>query len=98
MTEFRLDNQNNAIIITPIEMPNDDDFELWAHIFLHMPEITITEFAAGADRHQLRFNYAKHNFNLNFEHYSNSIWINGEGVEANHLLAALTHYLITQIQ
>jgi hypothetical protein len=61
--------------------------------FLHSDEISISEFAAGADRHQLRFNYANHTFNLNFEHYSQSVWINGEGQDADNLLAALTFYL-----
>jgi len=98
MIDFQLDNKHNAIIISPTEMPNDEDFELWANLFLHFPLITITEFEAGADRHQLRFNYEQHNFNLNFEHYSNSIWINGEGAEAEHLLAALTLYFMTQLQ
>lgn len=98
MTDFQLDNQHNAIIVTPSHMPNDDDFELWAHLFLHMPELKIAEFEAGADRHQLRFSYMQQNFNLNFEHYSNSVWINGEGAEAEHLLAALTHYFITNMQ
>jgi hypothetical protein len=55
MTQLQLDNQHNAIIIIPSEMPNDDDFELWAQLFLHGPEIVIGEFAAGADRHQCRF-------------------------------------------
>lgn len=98
MTEFQLDTRHNAIIISPSEMPNDDDFELWAHLFLHAPEITISEFASGADRHQCRFSYAQQNFNLNFEHYSNSIWINGEGVAAEQLLAVLVHYFLTQMQ
>ncbi|KPH56862.1 hypothetical protein AMS58_19525 [Pseudoalteromonas porphyrae] len=98
MTQYQFDNRHNVIIITPSEMPNDDDFELWAHLFLHSSEIKIGEFEAGADRHQMRFNYEQQGFNLNFEHYSNSVWINGEGQEANHLLAALTHYFLTQMQ
>jgi hypothetical protein len=98
MTQLQLDNQHNAIIIIPSEMPNDDDFELWAQLFLHGPELVIGEFAAGADRHQCRFTYAQQSFNLNFEHYSNSIWINGEGIEAEHLLAALAHYFLTLLQ
>jgi hypothetical protein len=41
----------------------------------------------------VRFSYSQQTFNLNYEHYSQSIWINGEGPEAEHLLAALAYYL-----
>jgi hypothetical protein len=80
-------------MITPVEPPHDEDFELWGTLFLHSDDITISEYFAGADRHQLRFTYQQQTFSLNFEHYSESTWINGEGIDAEYLLAALTYYL-----
>ena len=67
MTELEYDHTYQCIIIKPTELPHDEDFELWGTLFLHSDEISINEYAAGADRHQLRFNYANHTFNLNFE-------------------------------
>lgn len=93
MTTIQYDHAHHCIVILPSEPPHDEDFELWSTLFLHADEITIGDFALGADRHQLRFTYQLETFNLNFEHYSESIWISGEGHEANHLLAALAFYL-----
>ncbi|WP_404343026.1 DUF3630 family protein [Pseudoalteromonas mariniglutinosa] len=98
MTQLHYDATHEAIIIVPLASPNDEDFQLWANLFLHAPAITIADFASGADRHQLRFHFTDHTFNLNFEHYSESIWINAEGVEAKQLLSKLTDYLINQLQ
>lgn len=96
MTQVEFDNHHKIIVILPTEMPNDEDFELWASLYLHASEITLGEFSAGADRHQMRFTYQQHNFNLHFEHYSQSVWVTAEGVAAEHLLAALTYYFINQ--
>ncbi|GEB70694.1 hypothetical protein PC2016_2697 [Pseudoalteromonas carrageenovora] len=93
MTQIEYDHAHKCIVVSPVEPPHDEDFELWSTLFLHSDEITINEYSGGADRHQLRFSYQQHTFNLNFEHYSESIWINGEGLEAEHLLAALAFYL-----
>jgi len=94
MTQVEYDHQHNIIIILPSEMPNDEDFELWSTLYLHSNDITLGEFSKGADRHQMRFSYQQHNFNLHFEHYSQSVWVSAEGIEAEHLLAALAYYFI----
>jgi hypothetical protein len=93
MTQIEYDHAHKFILITPVEPPHDEDFELWSTLFLRSNDITINEYSAGADRHQVRFTYNHHTFNLNYEHYSQSVWINGEGAEAEHLLAALAFYL-----
>jgi hypothetical protein len=93
MTKIEYDHTHQCVMITPVEPPHDEDFELWGTLFLHSDDITISEYSAGADRHQLRFTYQQQTFSLNFEHYSESTWINGEGIDAEYLLAALTYYL-----
>ncbi|MBQ4832823.1 DUF3630 family protein [Pseudoalteromonas sp. MMG010] len=93
MTELNYDHTHLCITINTEQPPHDEDFELWANLFLHNDEITINDFSKGADRHQLNFSYQQNNFTLNFEHYSESIWIDAQGIEAEHLLAALTFYL-----
>lgn len=67
---------NDHILITPSELPNDEEFELWATIYLHNDAISDLVFEQGADRHLMRFKFKQTHFNLNFEHYSQSIWIN----------------------
>ncbi|MEL0642697.1 DUF3630 family protein, partial [Pseudoalteromonas aliena] len=69
-----------CILNNPIELPNEEVFELWSSLFLHSDDITIIEYSAGADRHQVRFTYNHHSFYLNYELYSQSTWINGEGI------------------
>ena len=98
MTELLYDAEHQVIIITPSEHPTDEDLALWATLFLHAPAIQTADFDAGADRHRVRFHFTDHSFNLNFEHYSESIWINAEGVEAAALLADLYQYLVMQLQ
>ena len=93
MTKIEYNHIHKCITIYPQEAPHDEDFEIWGSLFLHSDEITINEYSTGADRHQIRFTYQLQTFNLNFEHYSESTWINGEGFDAEHLLAALTFYL-----
>jgi hypothetical protein len=93
MTQIEYDHAHKYILITPVEPPHDEDFELWSTLFLHSDDVTLNEYSAGADRHQVRFTYNQQTFNLNYEHYSQSIWINGEGADAEHLLAALAYYL-----
>lgn len=98
MTDLIYDAEYEIIVINSRDLPNDEDFELWATLFLHAPAIKIADFDAGADRHQLRFHFTDHSFNLNFEHYSESVWINAEGVEAASVLPKLHQYLAMQLQ
>lgn len=98
MTQFRFDPDYQVIIISANPTPNDEDFQLWATLLLHAPAISCADFNAGADRHQMRFHFTDHSFNLNFEHYSESIWISAEGVEAAAHLSELHHYLSEQLQ
>ncbi|CAM4423741.1 MULTISPECIES: DUF3630 family protein [Pseudoalteromonas] len=93
MTTLTLDNSHEVIIVSCEITPQDDEFELWGQIFLHQDEIQLIEFSAGADRHQWRFSYKSCNFNLNFEHYSESVWIAPDGVDALELLPFLRQQL-----
>ena len=77
------------ILITPPELPHDDEFELWASIYLHNAAISNCEFEQGADRHLMRFKFENTSFNLNFEHYSQSIWINTDSTQDLVFLEAL---------
>ncbi|OHU89036.1 MULTISPECIES: DUF3630 family protein [Pseudoalteromonas] len=96
MSQVEFDPEYQILIITPTCLPEADEFELWSSIFLHHPQhIQIIEFAQGADRHQLRFSYAQQSFNLNFEHYSESIWIAPEGQDAAPFLPKLAQLFLS---
>ncbi|GEK09799.1 DUF3630 family protein [Pseudoalteromonas sp. J010] len=89
MTTLTLDLQHEVIIIHPELLPQDDEFELWGQVFLHHDAVELIEFSTGADRHLWRFTFNDSYFNLNFEHYSNSVWIAPDGVDALDLLPSL---------
>lgn len=86
MTKITKLAEQNSLLIIPSEFPDSDDFELWASIFLHHASICNLQFELGADRHMMRFQYKNCAFNLNFEHYSESLWIAAEGLESASLI------------
>lgn len=98
MTKLHFDPDLNTLIITPELFPEDEDFELWATIFLHHGAIQIIEFSQGADRHQLRFLFNEAPFNLNYEFYSQSLWICPEGNIAQEKLSSLNSLLQSAIR
>ena len=95
MTKIQFDTDHQILIITSELPPCDDEFEVWANIFLHHESLSNCEFELGADRHLMRFKFKNQVFNLNFEHYSDSIWISANGIEAQNLLPQLYQCLAT---
>lgn len=95
MTKIQFDIENQLLLILNELPPQDDDFELWASTFLHHDTFSKCEFEQGADIHLMRFTFINQRFNLNFEHYSESIWITADGIEAEALLPELYQYLIS---
>ena len=69
----------------------------FSQILLNHEAISILETSEGADRHQIRFCWHGQNFNLNFEHYSESLWVSPEGVEAELLLEKLQLFLLSTL-
>jgi hypothetical protein len=98
MTKITLDSTHNVLLISPSELPEADEFLFWAKLFLHQPNISIIEELEGADRHQTRFSYEHCLYNINFEHYTDSIWIVPEGIESQKQLINLSQYLLTSFQ
>ncbi|SFC43267.1 DUF3630 family protein [Pseudoalteromonas denitrificans] len=93
MTKIEFDTDHQILLILSELPPLDDEFELWASIFLHHDLFSKHEFELGADRHLMRFIFKDQRFNLNFEHYSESIWVTADGIEAQALLPELYQYL-----
>lgn len=98
MTQIVLDDTHRVLLVNTPVVPEADEFELWTSIFLNQEKISIIETHQGADRHQTRFDYAGNTFNINFEHYTDSIWIVPEGIESDEQLTNLSEYLLTSFQ
>lgn len=89
MSHVFLAKSKDHLLVFPTMMPNDEEFELWARIFLHHNEISQLTFEQGADRHLMRFQFNRMQFGLNFEHYSDSVWISPEEHQASAHLSSL---------
>jgi hypothetical protein len=89
MTTLHFDEQHAIIWVKPDLFPYQEEFELWATVFLHHDALTWLEMHTGADRCQVRFRFQDESFNLNYDYYSDSIWITPEGIEAEALLLQL---------
>ncbi|MDK1288935.1 DUF3630 family protein [Pseudoalteromonas umbrosa] len=94
---IQLDDENTLQVI-PSLFPDSDDFQLWGSIFLAIDKLKTIEFNEGADRHQWRFTYLQQSFSLNFEYYSESIWITPEGAAATQLLPSLLEHFCLNLQ
>ena len=97
MTQITFNTEFNFLQIAPDFFPEADDFAFWGQIFLNHEAISILETSDGADRHQIRFCWHGQHFNLNFEHYSESLWVSPEGVEAELLLEQLQLFLLSTL-
>ena len=51
--------------------------------------VTMQEKIIGADRENIRFSWQKHYFVLNFDCYSQSCWLEGQGSKSTESLANL---------
>jgi hypothetical protein len=89
MTKFIFDAKHNVILIYPSEFPHAEEFEFWCKLLLSSINSSILEYSAGADRHQVRFRLNNYIFNVNYEHYSDSIWCEAEGEAAKCYLPQL---------
>lgn len=68
--------------------------ELIELLFLPLHCVVIKEKIIGADRENIRFNWAGYYFVLNFEYYSQSCWIEGQDSKSREELMTL-HLAIT---
>ncbi len=92
MTDITYLSAQGVIIITPDVFPHDEEFDFWASLFLPS-SCDIGTFEQGADRHQLKVRFKGHDFQLNYEHYSQSIWFEGVDNDAKSRLAELAEAL-----
>jgi hypothetical protein len=56
-------------------MPDWDEFSLFVEQFLLAENATLVDKDYGMDRHQVRFRLAEKQYVMQFEHYTDSIWV-----------------------
>ncbi|KZN41382.1 DUF3630 family protein [Pseudoalteromonas luteoviolacea] len=98
MTKITYLEEQDVLLIRPSILPDSDDFQLWGEVFLTMDKLKIIEFNQGADRHQWRFEFDQQPFAMNYEYYSESIWISPEGIDASTLMSFLHTTLCLNLQ
>jgi hypothetical protein len=64
--------------VTNVEVtphPDWEEFDQFVELFIYHEGATLIAQDIGMDRHQVRYRKGQHQFILQFEHYTGSIWI-----------------------
>ena len=68
--------EQSSLTLYPNPTPQYDDFALWGQkLIAQCNDCQFNHLDTGADRHKLTFTFSQNRFSLNYETYSNSIWI-----------------------
>lgn len=88
-------NPNDQIlIILPKTVPDWEEFISFGRSILQSANINeINTEEIGADRHRITFTFEQNRFSLNYENYSNSIWIESDEPSATEYLDKLATHL-----
>jgi putative IMPACT (imprinted ancient) family translation regulator len=67
------DGSITNVIVQP--HPDWDEFDKFVDMFINNEGASLIAQDLGMDRHQVRYKKGEHQYILQFEHYSNSVWI-----------------------
>lgn len=85
----------DTLIIETQEKPDWDNFVAWGQKLLHQQQIhCASEYDSGADKHKLNFTFVQQRYSLNYENYSDSVWIDADEPRAIAQLDALLKTLM----
>lgn len=73
--EYELINDGNVINLNVMPHPDWEDFDQFVEVFIINEGVDLIAQDFGMDRHQVRYRKGDHQYILQFEHYTNSIWI-----------------------
>ena len=76
--EYQLINDGNVVNVKANPHPDWDEFEQFVEIFIENEGASIVAQDIGMDRHQVRYRRGDKQYILQFEHYTNSIWIDSD--------------------
>lgn len=73
--KYEYQNQGELTLLLVSPQPDWDEFDDFVQLFLTNEAATLISKDTGMDRHQVRYRKAQRQYILQFEHYTNSIWI-----------------------
>jgi len=73
--KYQLINDNGIIRVCVDPKPDWDEFEQFVDLFLKNEDVILIAQDLGMDRHQVRYRKEEKQFILQYEHYTDSIWI-----------------------
>ncbi|NVK24259.1 MAG: DUF3630 family protein [Gammaproteobacteria bacterium] len=78
--QYKKLTQDNVVMLTVTPKPDWQDFGEFVAQFISQENGKIIEQDCGMDRHQVRYDVAGERLILQYEHYTDSIWIEQEHV------------------
>ncbi len=90
MNMMQITNQGSHLLLTIEPFPEWEQFIDWGTAWLtDSPIEPPWDISEGADRHMVVFTFNRARFSLNYENYTQSIWITPEESAADDLLEQL---------
>ena len=72
---YQVVNENDITTVIVQPHPDWDEFGQFVDEFIECEKATLVAQDLGMDRHQVRYKKGERQYILQFEHYTNSIWI-----------------------
>lgn len=72
---FSLKPSDKHTLVEVVPMPDNDEFVDFAHQFVVDQQGELVVIDSGLDRHQCRYTIGDHQYVLNYEFYTDSIWL-----------------------
>jgi hypothetical protein len=90
---YQITQLEQVLVITFDVAVSDNNFAQLAEAFCHNKGLHIVERHVGLDRISWDIEWCNHLYSLNFEHYSEQVWIEAthSQVDISALLSRLTH-------
>lgn len=70
--------QEDIILLTVSPMPDWQDFEQFVSFFLQQEGAVVVAQDYGVDRHQVRYRVGNRQYILQYEHYTESVWVEND--------------------
>jgi len=73
--QYKFIKRGEVTMVEVLPHPDWQDFQLFVEQFIAEQNVKMVELDTGMDRHQFRYRVNGHQYVMQFEHYTDSIWI-----------------------
>jgi len=73
--QYKLVKRGDITFVEVSPHPDWQEFKSFVEQFIAEQQVQLVELDTGMDRHQLRYRLNGHQYVMQFEHYTDSIWI-----------------------